>query len=40
MSRASKHNDLDLSLEEDSPVPLYLRVKQMISQKFMKEPGL
>ena len=34
MSRASKHNDLDLSLEEDSPVPLYLRVKQMISQKI------
>jgi GntR family histidine utilization transcriptional repressor len=34
MSRASKQNDLDLSLEEDSPIPLYLRVKQMISQKI------
>lgn len=34
MSRVSKHNDLNLSLEEDSPVPLYLRVKQMISQKI------
>ncbi|MBP8006169.1 MAG: histidine utilization repressor, partial [Acinetobacter sp.] len=33
MSRTSKQHDLDLSLAEDSPVPLYLRVKQMISQK-------
>ena len=39
MSRASKHNDLDLSLEEDSPVPLYLRVKQMISQKIYEGTG-
>ena len=34
MSIASKQTDLDLSLAEDSPVPLYLRVKQMISQKI------
>ncbi|WOE33112.1 MULTISPECIES: histidine utilization repressor [unclassified Acinetobacter] len=34
MLPASMQNDLDLSLENDRPIPLYLRVKQMISQKI------
>ena len=34
MPRGSTQHDLELSLEDDSPVPLYLRVKQMISQKI------
>lgn len=34
MSRPTTHNDLELSLAQDSPVPLYLRVKHMISQRI------
>jgi len=34
MSRPTTHNDLELSLTQDSPVPLYLRVKHMISQRI------
>lgn len=34
MSRPTTHNDLELSLAHDSPVPLYLRVKHMISQRI------
>lgn len=34
MSRSTTHNDLELSLAQDSPVPLYLRVKHMISQRI------
>lgn len=34
MLRGSTQHDLALSLEEDSPVPLYLRVKLMITQKI------
>lgn len=34
MSRPTIHNDLELSLAQDSPVPLYLRVKHMISQRI------
>ncbi len=33
MSRPTTHNDLELSAQ-DSPVPLYLRVKHMISQRI------
>ena len=34
MPRGTTQHDLELSLEDDSPIPLYLRVKQMISQKI------
>ncbi|WP_119689639.1 histidine utilization repressor [Acinetobacter soli] len=34
MSRPTTHYDLELSLAQDSPVPLYLRVKHMISQRI------
>ncbi|MEQ1142359.1 histidine utilization repressor [Acinetobacter soli] len=34
MSRPTTHNDLELSLAQDSPIPLYLRVKHMISQRI------
>ncbi|WON81427.1 histidine utilization repressor [Acinetobacter sp. UGAL515B_02] len=34
MSRPTTHNDMELSLAQDSPVPLYLRVKHMISQRI------
>lgn len=37
MSRPTTHNDLELSLAQDSPVPLYLRVKHMISQRIYDE---
>lgn len=34
MPRGLTQSNLDFSLEEDSPIPLYLRVKKMISQKI------
>lgn len=34
MPRTSKQEHTELSIEADSPVPLYQRVKQLISQKI------